>query len=126
MRKGDHDTTNRMFRWRIYGQGFTLVAIVAGSIYYKTERDQRKIFTDELAKKKALEKRDAWIRELEARDREDQDYKANRKAMIAAAEEAAQQKKRAGEARSIIENSEGRGLGIIEAAKDAASSRKSS
>jgi hypothetical protein len=126
MRKGDHDTTNRMFRWRIYGQGFTLVAIVAGSMYYKTERDHRKVFTDELAKKKALEKRDAWIRELEARDREDQDYKANRRAMVAAAEEAAQQKKRADEARSIVEQCESRGLGIVEAAMDALSRRKSS
>lgn len=86
MRKGDHHTTNRMFRARIYGQGFTLLAIVAGSYYYQHDRDKRKEFEGKVAEKKATEKRDAWIRELEARDREDQEYKAQMRAAREAAE----------------------------------------
>merc|ERR1712093_284706 len=45
IRAGDSNRTNRMFRARIYAQGFTL-----------------------LAEKKAKEKNEAWIKELEARD----------------------------------------------------------
>ncbi|RVX68472.1 hypothetical protein B0A52_07895 [Exophiala mesophila] len=72
IRQGDHHQTNRMFRARIYAQGFTLLALVAGSIFYKDERVQRKKFEAALEEKKTAEKRDKWIQELEARDREDQ------------------------------------------------------
>ncbi|MCJ1312765.1 Respiratory supercomplex factor 1, mitochondrial [Agyrium rufum] len=71
IRRGDHATTNRMFRARIYAQGFTLVAICAGSFYWREDRDKRKELSGVLAEKKAQEKRDAWIRELEVRDAED-------------------------------------------------------
>lgn len=72
IRQGDHHQTNRMFRARIYAQGFTLLALVAGSIFYKDERVQRKKFEAAVEEKKTAEKRDKWIQELEARDREDQ------------------------------------------------------
>jgi hypothetical protein len=62
-----------MFRSRIYAQGFTLLALTAGSFYYGKEREKRKEFEGVLAEKKALEKRDAWIRELEARDQEEKE-----------------------------------------------------
>ena len=62
-----------MFRARIYGQAFTLVAVVAGSYYYAEEREKRKEFTGILAERKAQEKRDAWIRELEVREEEDRE-----------------------------------------------------
>lgn len=76
IRQGDHHQTNRMFRARIYAQGFTLVALVAGSIFYKDERMQRKKFEKSLEEKKASEKREKWLRELEARDKEDQEWRA--------------------------------------------------
>jgi len=76
IRAGDHHQTNRMFRARIYAQGFTLVALVAGSIFYKDDRMKRKRFESAVEDKKAAEKRDKWIRELEARDKDDQEWRA--------------------------------------------------
>lgn len=76
MRAGDHHQTNKMFRARIYAQGFTLIALVAGSIFYKDERIKRKAFETALEEKKNAEKRERWLRELEARDREDQEWRA--------------------------------------------------
>jgi hypothetical protein len=76
IRQGDHHQTNRMFRARIYAQGFTLVALVAGSIFYKDERMQRKKFEKSLEEKKASEQREKWLRELETRDKEDQEWRA--------------------------------------------------
>ena len=64
-----------MFRARIYAQGFTLVAIVAGSIFYQDERLKRKSFEKAVEGKKALEKREKWLEELEARDREDRAWR---------------------------------------------------
>ena len=77
IRQGDHHQTNRMFRARIYAQGFTLIAIVAGSIFYKDERMKRKRFEQVVEDKKAIEKREKWIAELEARDREDRAWREN-------------------------------------------------
>ena len=76
IRAGDHHQTNRMFRARIYAQGFTLVALVAGSIFYKDERLKRKSLEKAEEQKKALEKRDKWLAELEARDAEDRAWRA--------------------------------------------------
>ena len=45
--------------------------MVGGSFYYNADRLKRKEYTDLMAKRKAQEKRDAWLRELEARDQED-------------------------------------------------------
>lgn len=65
-----------MFRARIYAQGFTLVAVVAGGIFYKDERMRRKAFEMKLDEKKQTEKREKWLRELEARDKEDREWRA--------------------------------------------------
>ena len=62
-----------MFRARIYAQGFTLVAIVAGGFYYAEDREKRKEYEGVKTAQKAREKNEAWIRELEARDREDRE-----------------------------------------------------
>lgn len=70
-RAGDHHRTNRMFRRRIYAQGFTLLAMVAGSVYWEKDRSKRKEYDELMTEKKRTEKRDAWIRELEIRDAED-------------------------------------------------------
>ncbi|KIW17826.1 hypothetical protein PV08_05021 [Exophiala spinifera] len=75
IRAGDHHQTNRMFRARIYAQGFTLLALVAGSYFYKDERLKRKAFEAALDEKKTAEKREKWLRELEARDEEDRAWR---------------------------------------------------
>ena len=72
---GDSVTTNRMFRYRIYGQAFTLAALVGGSYYYNSDRLLRREYEKLQTEKKAKEKNEAWIRELEVRDREDQDWR---------------------------------------------------
>ncbi|KAB8290458.1 hypothetical protein EYC80_010889 [Monilinia laxa] len=78
MRAGDHNRTQRMFRARIYAQGFTLLAMVAGSMYWDSDRKKRKEFEGVLAEQKAKEKNEAWIRELEARDEEEKELKRAR------------------------------------------------
>jgi hypothetical protein len=75
IRRGDHHQTNRMFRARIYAQGFTLIALVAGSIFYKDDRLKRKRFEAAVEDKKAAEKREKWLKELEARDNEDREWR---------------------------------------------------
>ncbi|KAI9816052.1 MAG: Respiratory supercomplex factor 1, mitochondrial [Pycnora praestabilis] len=115
IRAGDHATTNRMFRFRIYAQGFTLLCIVAGSVYYKTDRQKRKAVDTVVAEQKAKEKNQAWIRELEARDREDKDWKVRRQVV----KESADRGDGVGAARKALEKSERRGEGsIVEAVRD--------
>jgi type VI protein secretion system component VasK len=80
IRSGDHNRANRMFRARIYAQGFTLVAMVAGSMYWQTDRQKRKDFDKAVEERKAREKNEAWIRELEARDEEEKDLRRVREA----------------------------------------------
>lgn len=104
-----------MFRARIYAQGFTLLAIVAGSVYYQTDRHKRKEFDGVVADRKAKEKNEAWIRELEARDREDKDWRARREAI----DQAARSPDAVGAAKSVVEKSERRGEGgILDAVRD--------
>lgn len=83
MKAGDHHRTNRMFRRRIYAQGFTLLAMVGGSVYWKGDRAKRKEFDGLVDEKKTKEKHEAWIKELEIRDREDQEYEAIKKRLKA-------------------------------------------
>jgi len=71
MRKNDHHTANKMFRRRIYAQGFTIAALVAGSTYWKGDQEKRKEFEKVEGEKRRIEKRDKWLRELEMRDEED-------------------------------------------------------
>ncbi|KAH0537173.1 Respiratory supercomplex factor 1, mitochondrial [Glutinoglossum americanum] len=100
IRRGDHNQANRMFRARIYAQGFTLLALAVGSFYYGKEREKRKEFQGMVAEKKALEKREAWIRELEARDQEEKELREKRK----------RAREESGMAKSVIEWGERRGL----------------
>lgn len=88
MKAGDSIELNRMFRARIYGHAFTLFAIVAGGIYYGQERRQRKEFEKALQQKQDQEKRDAWLKELEIRDKEDKDWRQRHAAIEMAAKEA--------------------------------------
>ncbi|KAI9826750.1 MAG: Respiratory supercomplex factor 1, mitochondrial [Sarea resinae] len=115
MRRGDHQTTNRMFRARIYAQGFTLLAIVAGSAYYKSDREKRKQFEGVVAEKRNKEKNEAWIRELEARDREEKEFQARREARQAALGNGGG----VGGARSAVEKEEAENKGgVLRAVRD--------
>ncbi|KFY30670.1 hypothetical protein V493_01752 [Pseudogymnoascus sp. VKM F-4281 (FW-2241)] len=78
IRSGDQQRTNRMFRARIYAQGFTIVAMVAGSMYWKSDRQKRKEFDEVVAERKAKEKNELWIKELEARDEEEKEIRAEK------------------------------------------------
>ncbi|TVY12597.1 Mitochondrial respiratory supercomplex factor 1 [Lachnellula arida] len=78
IRAGDQHRTNRMFRARIAAQAFTLVAMVAGSMYWDSDRKKRKEFEGAIEERKAKEKNEAWIKELEARDEEEKAIRAQR------------------------------------------------
>jgi hypothetical protein len=67
-----------MFRARLYAQGFTLVAMIAGSMYWKSDRQKRKEFDSVVKERKAKEKNELWIKELEARDEEEKAIRAER------------------------------------------------
>ncbi|KAH8693735.1 hypoxia induced protein conserved region-domain-containing protein [Talaromyces proteolyticus] len=88
MKAKDSAELNRMFRARIYAQFFTLLAVVAGGMYYKSERQQRREFERMVEERKAQEKRDAWLRELEAREKEDKGWRERHAAVAEAAKDA--------------------------------------
>lgn len=71
MRAGDHGRVNRMFRYRIAAQGFTILAMVAGGIYYSDDRHKEREMWKAKRDADEEEKRLKWIKELEARDEED-------------------------------------------------------
>lgn len=81
MRSGDKHRTNRMFRRRIYAQGFTILAMVAGSAYWENDRSKRKQFDELTEEKRRKEKKEAWIRELEIRDQEEDELRRIRDKM---------------------------------------------
>lgn len=76
MRKGDHNQVQRMFRARVIAQGFTVAAMVAGGLYFGAERHKERENWKLQEQEKADEKRQKWIRELEARDDEEKELKA--------------------------------------------------
>lgn len=100
-----------MFRARIYAQGFTLVAMVAGSMYWQTDRQKRKEFDAVVAEQKAKEKNQLWIKELEARDQEDKELRAARDAR----RQAASVKKETVEA---VEQKEGKKKGVLDSVSE--------
>ena len=71
MRKGDHAQVQRMFRARIGAQAFTVCAIVAGGAYYGADREKRKELIKLEAQKRAEERHQKWLHELEVRDEEE-------------------------------------------------------
>ncbi|KAL0637569.1 Respiratory supercomplex factor 1, mitochondrial [Maublancomyces gigas] len=97
MRLGDKVRTNRMFRARIYAQGFTLAAMLGGSVYYKKQRDEEKEVDVKKAAVKAKEKQSAWIRELEIRDKEDKERQRSNKRYAERRREARAAEKEAGD-----------------------------
>ncbi|OGM47038.1 hypoxia induced family protein [Aspergillus bombycis] len=127
MKAGDSVEMNRMFRARIYAQFFTLIAVVVGGMYFKTERQQRKEFEQMVEERKSQEKRDAWLRELEIRDKEDRDWRQRHAAMETAAAEAGKAAPKPSAehdtARSVIERSEEKPIGVLDAVKELLSRR---
>lgn len=71
VRKGDHEQVQRMFRARVAAQAFTVVAMVAGGVYFSEDRKKTKELRELKAQQEAEEKRVKWIKELEIRDEED-------------------------------------------------------
>ncbi|KAL1837857.1 hypothetical protein VTJ49DRAFT_3305 [Mycothermus thermophilus] len=71
MRRGDHHKVQRMFRARVAAQGFTVLAIVAGGMYYAEDRNKQKELWKLKEQQDAEERRQRWIKELEARDEEE-------------------------------------------------------
>jgi len=64
-----------MFRRRIYAQFFTIAVIVAGSAYWSQDRNRRAEFDKVEKERLAVERRERWLAELEARDREDRELR---------------------------------------------------
>jgi hypothetical protein len=65
-----------MFRARVAAQGFTVFAMLAGSMYYQKDREKSKELRQLQEQKDAEEKRQKWIRELEIRDEEEKAMRA--------------------------------------------------
>ncbi|QPG76980.1 Respiratory supercomplex factor 1, mitochondrial [Brettanomyces nanus] len=73
VRTGDSKSAQIWFRWRVGLQGFTLAALIFGSMYYdKTLKKQQKTEED-LAVQKARMREKLWVEELERRDAEIKD-----------------------------------------------------
>lgn len=73
VRTGNQVQAQRMFRFRVAAQAFTVAAMVAGGLYYSEDRRRSKEARKAAEAKDAEEKRAKWIRELEARDEEDKE-----------------------------------------------------
>lgn len=125
MKAGDSAEMNRMFRARIYAQAFTLVALVAGGMYFKSERTQRREFEQAVELRKKQEKRDSWLKELDVRDKEDREWRERHAAIEAAANEAGKKAPQASQqppqqpdaARSAIESTDEKKIGVLDAVK---------
>lgn len=76
LRRGDSASAQRMFRARVGAQGFTLLAIVAGGMYYSQDRNRSAELRKVQEQQAAEEKRARWIRELEVRDEEEKALRA--------------------------------------------------
>lgn len=65
-----------MFRYRVAAQAFTVIAMVAGGMYYNKDREASKELRKLKEARDAEEKRQRWIKELEVRDQEEKDMRA--------------------------------------------------
>ncbi|MDI1491085.1 MAG: Respiratory supercomplex factor 1, mitochondrial [Ramalina farinacea] len=57
IRSGNSTRTNRMFRFRLYAQSFTIVAMLGGSFYYNADRLKRNEYVKLKKKREAQEKK---------------------------------------------------------------------
>ena len=77
VRRGRSLEANKMFWRRIYAQGFTVAAVVGGNLYWRSDREKRREWEKAVTERKALQKHEAWLRELELRDAEEQDIQSH-------------------------------------------------
>jgi len=105
-----------MFRRRIYAQGFTILAMVAGSAYWEGDRKKRKQYEGLVDEKHKKEKHEAWIRELEARDAEEKELRKVRDKIIMEQSERKGRGNGQGKIQSVLEDSETRRDGPVTAA----------
>ena len=80
-----------MFRARVLAQGLTVVAMVAGSMYYSQDREKTKELRKLKEEKDAEEKRSKWIKELEIRDEEDKKMREKMLQRVQQKQQAAQE-----------------------------------
>lgn len=68
LKQGRKHDTQRYFRYRVGFQAFTLVALVAGGLYYQKESAEQKQTREDKLREKAKLRELLWIEELERRD----------------------------------------------------------
>lgn len=68
LRTGNAKRANRFFRYRIYAQSFTVIAMLVGGIYYGEARRREKKASEEALKEAARKRQQDWIKDLEAYD----------------------------------------------------------
>ncbi|KAK1073697.1 Respiratory supercomplex factor 1, mitochondrial [Friedmanniomyces endolithicus] len=128
MRAGDRYRTNRMFRRRIYAQGFTIFAMLAGSAFWEGDRKKRNQFNELVSDQQKKEKHEAWLRELEARQEEEDELQRVREKMISrrVAEKTSEQSvKKEAEARFKEDvGQDGGGVGSIRSVLEASERRR--
>jgi hypothetical protein len=125
-----------MFRRRIYAQGFTILAMIAGSAYWEGDRAKRQQYDGLVEEKQKKERHEAWLRELEVRDEEEKELRALRsklmKGRTAEKQDFTEGERRMleekarrdsgqdeGSIRSVLERSEARGTGgVLKAARE--------
>jgi hypothetical protein len=118
LRANDHVRANIMFRRRVYAQGFTLLCVCAGGLYWSKDHERRKEFERLEREKAAADKRERWLAELQARDDEDnaaRDRVGLLKEKRRQREEAMREKVRA-EGEEVVEKGEESGKGLVEQA----------
>ena len=90
--------------------------MLGGSYYYNADRLKRKEYTDLVKQKKAQQKREAWIRELEARDEEDKAWREKLGIVRDAKREEAEREAIADKRRREGKDTDGKG--VFDAVKD--------
>ncbi|KAK3940034.1 hypoxia induced protein conserved region-domain-containing protein [Diplogelasinospora grovesii] len=125
MRRGDHVQVQRMFRARVAAQGFTVLAMVAGGLYYAGDRHKQKELWKLQQQQDAEEKRQKWIKELEARDDEEKALKErlDRRRKRAAERARAAEKETgtegvAAQARALLKEKKGKAAEVVDEAVD--------
>ncbi|KID93714.1 mitochondrial hypoxia responsive domain-containing protein, partial [Metarhizium majus ARSEF 297] len=114
LRRGDSRQANKMFRARVAAQGFTVIAMVAGSMYYSQDRQKTKELRKLKEERDAEERRQKWIKELEARDEEEKMIKASidkRRQKLEAADTAANSSEEGAQGQYRQEEAEAGGCG---------------
>lgn len=84
--------------------------MVGGSAYWESDRAKRKQYEGLVDEKKKKEKHEAWLRELEARDAEEQELRKVRDKIVM---EKRQQKNEQESVRSVVEACEERRDGPV-------------